>query len=172
MGSTPTGQHGRIHALHSWMSARRIIEIMADQTRRSRADLWPAPRKRTPARRFKACEYITHRSRSAARWRLSRRFTIELTPRGGLRLLQRDRRQLADRHHAVQHSAVRLAHRRAHGASVWRRSAREIVAIKDSSGDLPHMMRMIARRAAAAAPSSQLPHRLGRRADADAAGRL
>ncbi len=46
-----------------------------------------------------------------------------------------------------------------------------VVAIKDSSGDLPHMIRMI--QAVRPHPAGlQLPHRLGRRADADAAHRL
>ncbi len=46
-----------------------------------------------------------------------------------------------------------------------------IVAIKDSSGDLPHMIRMI-QAVRPNRPDFTLPHRLGRGADADAADRL
>ena len=61
----------------------------------------------------------------------------------GLRLLRGDRAPLADRRHAVQHPDVREPDRRADHPPAGREFPR-VVGIKDSSGDLAFMMRMIA----------------------------
>ena len=129
----------RVHAVHGGR-ARRIIEIICDQDARPRARFWPAPPKPTSRRRSAPARLL--RARRAGRGD-RRAVLLQAQPAGRVRVLQGDRattRRSTSRSTTSRCSPARSTCRRCSG---WPRNARSVVAIKDSSGDIPHMIRMI-----------------------------
>ncbi len=117
---------------------RRIIEIVCDQTADG-SRFWPVRRKRMSRRRCGRASITTSWS---AGGRHRRPVLLQAQPGLGVRVFCGDRTQHAHRRDAVQHPAVRQPI----DVPTVRKLAEEfpkIVAIKDSSGDIPHMIRMI-----------------------------
>ena len=97
---------------------RRIIEIMADQTARPRADSGRRGRGERP-RDDPRLRVLSFAGRPGRGDRLA--VLLQAQPAERVRLLQRDRRQHAGRRDALQHSDVRLADRRPDRAAAERR---------------------------------------------------
>ncbi len=146
---------------------RRIIEIIADQTA-GRVPILAGAAEANTRETIRACEHY-HRLGARAVAIVSP-FYYKLTPAGVYAYFK----EIADNSpidvtlYNIPMFASPI------DVPTVRRLAEEcprVVAIKDSSGDLPHMMRMIA---AVRPPAArlQLPDRLGCRPDADAAHRL
>ena len=141
--------HG-VHGLYPNGSTGEFTRFTAEERRRIIADhRRPGPRPRAdPGRRGRGQRQRNDR-RLRALPRARRRavaivspFYYKLSARPRLRLLQGDRRQLADRRHALQHPDVRLADRRADGPAAGG-VARASSASRTAPATSPHMMRMI-----------------------------
>ena len=143
---------------------RRIIEIIADQTR-GRVPILAGAAEANVRETISACEYY-HRLGCRAVAIVSP-FYYKLSPAGVYAYFK----EIAD-HSPIDVTLYNIPMFASPiDVPTVQRLAEEcprVVAIKDSSGDLPHMMRMIDA-VRPLRPDFALPHRLGRRPDADAA---
>ncbi len=146
---------------------RRIIEIIADQTA-GRVPILAGAAEANTRETIRACEHYHQLGARAVA--IVSPFYYKLTPAGVYAYFK----EIAD-HSPIDVTLYNIPMFASPiDVPTVRRLADEcprVVAIKDSSGDLPHMMRMIA----AVRPHAarlQLPDRLGCRPDADAAHRL
>ena len=119
---------------------RRIADIVARQAN-GRVPILAGAAEANVRETIKACEYYHGLGVRAVA--IVSPFYYKLSPASVYAYFKEIGRQHADRRHAVQHPDVRQPDRRADGAAAGRGVPERIVAIKDSSGDIPHMIRMI-----------------------------
>ena len=147
---------------------RRIIEIIADQTR-GRVPILAGAAEANVERRLGPASITT--SSACEPSPSSSPFYYKLSPQRVYAYFKEIGRQHADRRHAIQHPDVRLADRCADRAATGRRmrtDRRDQGFIRRHAAHDANDLRPCDR----SAPELCVPHRLGCRADADVADRL